>query len=125
MQMKKIDSKGRISIPSSVRSFLGIEEGDKFIVTAGKKDIKLLPMSSNGNIEMQMRFASTDALVGVMDVLSKNKIRILRSSSSGDRWRAVLDAQGTNEKKIAKEISDMKDVLHVKTRSLNKNKQVI
>ena len=118
MQFTRIDSKGRVSIPSSMRNYMGIENGDSFIVTTGKKGIKLLPVSNNGNVEMEMRFSSTEVLVDVINVLARNKIKIVSSSGLGDRWQAVLDMNGSSERKIAKKISSMKNVRHVKTRCL-------
>ncbi len=117
MKLARIDSKGRISIPSAMRNYLGIEKGDSFIVASGKKNIKLVPMSSNGNVEIEMEFTSINALASAINLLAKNKIKIVSSNSSAGRWHAVLDVQ-KSERKIIKKISSLRNINYVRTRNL-------
>ena len=92
---------------------MGIEKGDSFIIDAGK-DIKLVP-AGKGNVEIEMEFSSVDAFAGVIDMLARSDVKILSSSGSGNRWRAILEA---NEGDMARRISSMRGVRHVKIRAL-------
>ncbi len=93
---------------------MGIEKGDSFIVANSKNDIKLVP-AGKGNMEIEMEFSSIDVFAGVIDMLARNDVKILSSNSSGSRWRAILEA---NEGDMARRISSMRGVRHVKIRAL-------
>ena len=118
MQLTKIDSKGRVSIPSSMRNYMGIEKGDSFIVAADNKNIRLMPVSNSGNVEVLMKFSSMEALANAINTIAKNNAKIVYSSGSSDKWHAILDTNEIDEKKVIRRIASLKNIMYVKTRKL-------
>jgi len=52
----KMDSKGRISVPFSLRNLFGINCGDKLILETNEKEITATPVLKTGNTKINIVF---------------------------------------------------------------------
>ena len=52
----KMDSKGRISLPFSLRNLMGLNSGDKLVLETNKKEITATPVMKTGNTKIKIVF---------------------------------------------------------------------
>lgn len=98
----KIDSKGRIIVPSHIRGYLGLKEGTELIVANnGNKELRIFPLLNGSAARINITAAETPAaLPKILDILFRNKVEILMSiSKSLERgklleWTAIADISG-------------------------------
>lgn len=115
----RIDTKGRIIVPSHIRDYLGLKEGTELIVANnGNKELRIFPLLNGSTARISVTAAETPAsLPKILDVLFKNKVEILVSmTKSIDRgklleWTAIADTSGCgNAKKLEGMLKRMKFV---------------
>lgn len=123
LNVTRMDSKGRISIPMAVRHYMRLSQGDELMLSAQANELRLMPVGT-GNTELNIRFKKftnvSDALCRIMRVLSGRKITIISSEvqmiDGHAGWRAVLDV--SDYKKLKSEIAGLNSV---KELSIRKN----
>lgn len=108
----KIDSKGRIIVPSHIRGYLGLKEGTELIVANnGNKELRIFPLLTGSSARINITASETPtSLPKILDILFKNNIEILMSmSKSIDRgklleWTAIADVSGCENIKKVEEL---------------------
>ena len=118
LNVTRMDSKGRISIPIGLRHYMRLREGDKLVLRAQSSELQLLSEDA-GNAELFIRFnksvAISEALADVMHIISKHKINIASSEAQmldeGACWQASIDAADC--KKLKNELAQLKNVKEV------------
>lgn len=102
----KIDSKGRILIPSSVRKYFKVSNGTEIILIPDheRNELRMLPLVKGKSAKM--RFTLTDlpdSLANITNLLDMNNIGIITSESRTlsrnlTEWNLVVDiSQSNNE----------------------------
>lgn len=108
IKVTRVDSKGRITIPFSLRKQLGLNYGDRFRIKTSRKDeVIVAPLSSEGaKIDLMLR--DYEHLEDITKILGKKKINIVNSEIKAIgkklRWSATLNYDG-NIKDLKKKIS--------------------
>lgn len=123
INVTRMDSKGRISIPFALRHSMRLSHGDELMLTMGSKELRLMPRGI-GNLELKVKFRDrtnvSGALVSVMQVLAKHRADVINSEvqmhDGCAGWRAVVDAD--DFKKLKSEIACLKSI---KAFSIKKN----
>ncbi len=100
----KIDSKGRILIPSSVRKYFKVSNGTEIILIPEhqRKELRMLPLVKGKSAKM--RFTLTDlpdSLANITNLLDMNNIGIITSESRTlsrnlTEWNLVVDISQSN-----------------------------
>ena len=101
----RMDSKGRVLIPSHIRTFLKADEGTEMIVIPDEEHshLKILPIVKEKTAEL--KFLLNDlpgSLAGVADVLAEYNINILMSESRSlvrgelAEWDIIVDTSKCN-----------------------------
>ncbi len=101
-EIVKMDSKGRILLPSSIRNTLGLAEGMSFLLIAEPKtkEIRVLPFADHGAKLSELRVRLRDepgALANVAGILASKGVDLLWSQSRTLRrgesaeWHAIMD----------------------------------
>ncbi|MEM3439352.1 MAG: AbrB family transcriptional regulator [Candidatus Bathyarchaeia archaeon] len=101
-EIVKMDSKGRILLPSSIRDTLGLSEGMSFLLIAElkTKEIRVLPFADHGAKLSELRVRLRDepgALANVAAILASKGVDLLWSQSRTLRrgesaeWHAIMD----------------------------------
>ncbi len=96
----RIDSKGRLLIPSGIRKFLNVEEGTEIIILqdSRKSEVRILPLVKERTAEFKITMAdSPGSLAVIADALSKYNIHVLMSKSMSlvkgktAEWNLIVD----------------------------------
>ena len=100
----KLDSKGRILIPSPVRKHFKVKNGTEVILIpdADKNELRMLPLVKGKSAKL--RFIVTDlsdSLANIANVLDLNSVNIIASESrsisrSLTEWNLVVDISKCN-----------------------------
>lgn len=126
-----MDSKGRVLIPSKIRSLLNIKEGMKFMIIADveRSEIRLVPLVEDASQVYRVRVIMKDevgSLSSVINVIAKNNVDLLlthsRTIRRGDtaEWIAVADFSQSIKKieEIAEEIRSLGQVVDVEFKKM-------
>ncbi|MEM7816104.1 MAG: ACT domain-containing protein [Candidatus Aenigmatarchaeota archaeon] len=106
VNITKMDSKGRILIPSHIREILDIEEGTEIIIipNSEKSEARLLPLTKNNTAEIKIRMTdSPGSLAGIAKMLEKHKISILMSKTRSivkgkvAEWDMIVDISNSSK----------------------------
>lgn len=111
----KIDSKGRMIIPFQLRDYLRLKEGTQVIITNNEnKELKIIPLLDS-TVYIEVIFVDEPAsLMKIIDIISKNKIDILMSTSKTiergklAEWNAIADAASSNVAKLEADFASLK-----------------
>ena len=123
----KIDQKGRIKIPFHICNYMGLKKGTELIITNNKrKEIKIFPLLENTlQIEILLKDI-TGSLAKILDVVSKNNVDILMSTSNTTEkgklaeWCSIVDISNCkNIKKFQKELKSLSIVKKIKIDEFN------
>ena len=100
----RIDSKGRILIPSDVRNHFKVESGTEIILIPDheRNELRMLPLVKGKSAKM--RFVLTDlpdSLANITNLLDMNNIAIITSESRTlsrnlTEWNMVVDISRSN-----------------------------
>jgi len=103
--VSKLDSKGRILIPSHVRKHLKVKDGTEVILVPDheKNELRMLPLVKGKSAKM--RFVLTDlpdSLASIANLLDTNNINIIASESRSlsrnlTEWNLVIDISQYND----------------------------
>lgn len=114
LNVTRMDSKGRISIPMALRHHMRFSQGDELTLRMESNELRLSPVGS-GNTELKIKFKKSanvsGALSGVMRVLSRHRADIINSEvQMGDSagWRAVINTE--DYKQVKSEIEELETV---------------
>jgi AbrB family looped-hinge helix DNA binding protein len=98
--MAKVDSKGRVLIPISIRKKMGIDEGTELILIPSdeKKEARILPLNNGRTQKCSVVMTNQPrSMSNVMEVLDMMNINILMSESrnllgnGSSEWTFILD----------------------------------
>jgi AbrB family looped-hinge helix DNA binding protein len=86
VEIVRVDSRGRITMPSSLRDAMGIAEGMRVMLIGelDKKEIRIIPFADPEAKLIEISVTLSDvrgALAKVATILAKNKIDLLKSES--------------------------------------------
>lgn len=103
----KIDSKGRISIPYYMRTFLGIDTSSEVKIAAEGKEIVLTPAMKG--IRLKMRFRNFRSLLKTMKIISASGINIGNENITnidrrGAEWSVMLEGNPDHLKSFIEKI---------------------
>jgi len=101
----KVDSKGRVLIPVSIRKMLKIKNGAELMVSmgAGETHVTAVPIASSGTAECRMALSNAPGkLSGVMDLLDSLNVGVVMSQSRN------LSGNGTSEWSFLLDISNLR-----------------
>jgi bifunctional DNA-binding transcriptional regulator/antitoxin component of YhaV-PrlF toxin-antitoxin module len=96
----KMDSKGRLLIPSSIRKFLNVEEGAEVIILpdSEKAEVRMLPLVREKTAEFRITMAdSPGSLALVAETLQRYNLSVLMSKSRSlikgktAEWNLIVD----------------------------------
>lgn len=92
----KIDSKGRLLIPTSIRNLLKINEGCDMILNLEKDQLKIFPVIKEKTAKLRLILSdSVGSLANAAEILAKDNINILMSESKSNRnnaeWEIIVD----------------------------------
>ncbi len=113
----RIDSKGRIIVPSHIRGYLGLKEGTELIVANnGNKELRIFPLLTGSSARINITAIETSSsLPKILDILFKNNVEILMSMSKSIdhgkllEWTAIADVSGCeNIKKVEETLKKTK-----------------
>ena len=95
--ISRIDSKGRISIPLTLRERLDLSPGSEFTIKVRNSEIIATPLSSSGK-KIDITMNDSNQIRSIMKFMDRNKINIMSSESrqmgQKVRWSAVVDFNG-------------------------------
>jgi AbrB family looped-hinge helix DNA binding protein len=103
----KVDSKGRLLIPSHIRKFLNADEGTEVIILpdSEKSEARILPLVRDKTAEFRITMAdSPDSLAVIADILAKYNINVLMSKTRSivkgkvAEWDMIVDTSACNGK---------------------------
>ena len=121
MNIVKIDSKGRVLVPSHLRKLMNIVEGSEVIVVKDQDELKLFPLYRGMNAKLKLILKDMPgALSSVSGIIAKHKCNIIVSSSvpiekNLSEWSAILEAKEIeNLPKLKKSLLDSEFVERVK-----------
>lgn len=112
----KLDRKGRIILPFHVRDYMGLKEGMEMLVSNNEKnELKIFPLFTGKTAEIRAMIEDRiGSLNKVHDVMEKNKVHILMSTSKTIEkgglveWSAVVDTSSLNDiRKIENELRSL------------------
>ena len=109
LNISKMDSKGRVLIPYSLRDMFGLDTGDELrLSTNNKKEIVAVPISDG----------VSKSLVKINKLLEKDGINILDSQiqimKDNFEWSILADADSKSFRKLKKKISSIRNVKNIK-----------
>jgi bifunctional DNA-binding transcriptional regulator/antitoxin component of YhaV-PrlF toxin-antitoxin module len=121
MHVTKLDAKGRISLPVSIRNMFNLEYGTELVLeTSNKQELKISPLIRRGNSEMRVLFTEfSEGLRKLTKVFAENEIHILSSETDIYRdnltsWSAIIHLKDQNTAKLKEKITGIKEVKSVK-----------
>ena len=103
----KLDSKGRLLIPSHIRRFLNVGDGTEVIILPenDKAEVRILPLVRDKTAEFRITMAdSPGSLALIAEILAKYNINVLMSKSRSvvkgkvAQWDLIVDTSGCNGK---------------------------
>ncbi len=103
--ISKLDSKGRLLIPSHIRKFLSVDEGTEVIILPDneKAEARILPLVRDKTAEFRITMAdSPGSLALIADTLAKYNVNVLMSKSRSivkgklAEWDLIVDTSGCN-----------------------------
>ncbi len=119
-----MDSKGRILIPSKIRSLLSLREGMKFMIVADteRNELRLIPIAEESARVYRLRVLMRDivgALANVLQIVASFNVDLLLTQSRTIRrhevaeWIAIVDLS-TSRYDIEQLVDALKglDVVH-------------
>ena len=105
----RIDSKGRILIPSHIRNTMGLLEGTEIAVVKDEDELKLFPLYRGMNAKIKIIAKDVPGVLSYISrIIAKYKCNIMMSNSRPVKknlaeWSAILKASNTNRLKQLKE----------------------
>ena len=96
----RLDSKGRLLIPSGIRKFLNVEEGTELIILpdSEKAEVRMLPLIREKTAEFRITMAdSPGSLALVAEMLQRYNLSVLMSKSRSlikgktAEWNLIVD----------------------------------
>ena len=99
MNIVKIDSKGRVLVPSHLRKIVGLAEGAEVMIVKDNDELKLFPLYRGMNAKIKLIMKDVPgALSSVTGIIAKYGCNILVSNSvplekNLHEWSAVLQAK--------------------------------
>ncbi|MCX6819193.1 MAG: hypothetical protein NT129_04315 [Candidatus Aenigmarchaeota archaeon] len=112
----KLDKKGRIILPFHVRDYLGLKEGMEMLISNNEKnELKIFPLFTGKTADIKVMIEDKiGSLNKLLDVIEKNKIHILMSTSktiergSLAEWSAIVDTSNLRDiKKLENELKSL------------------
>lgn len=112
----KLDKKGRIILPFHVRDYLGLKEGMEMLISNNEKnELKIFPLFTGKTADIKVMIEDKlGSLNKLLDVIEKNKIHILMSTSktiekgSLAEWSAIVDISSLRDiKKLENELKSL------------------
>lgn len=109
----KIDSKGRLIVPSHIRDYIGLKEGAELIVASnGRKELRIFPLIAGSTARLHITASDGPvSLSRILDIVFRGNLDILTSiSRSIDRgktmeWTAIVDTSACKSmKKVEKSL---------------------
>ena len=103
----RLDSKGRILIPSHIRKFLNVDDGTEVIILPDneKSEARILPLVRDKTAEFRITMAdSPGSLAVIADILARYNINVLMSKSRSivkgkvAEWDLIVDTSVCNGK---------------------------
>jgi bifunctional DNA-binding transcriptional regulator/antitoxin component of YhaV-PrlF toxin-antitoxin module len=103
--ISKLDSKGRLLIPSHIRKFLSVDEGTEVIILPDneKAEARILPLVRDKTAEFRITMAdSPGSLALIADTLARYNVNVLMSKSRSivkgklAEWDLIVDTSGCN-----------------------------
>jgi len=103
----KLDSKGRLLIPSHIRKFLNADEGTEVIILPDneKTEARILPLVRDKTAEFRITMSDTPgSLALIADILARYNINVLMSKSRSivkgkvAEWDLIVDTSVCNGK---------------------------
>jgi bifunctional DNA-binding transcriptional regulator/antitoxin component of YhaV-PrlF toxin-antitoxin module len=103
----KLDSKGRLLIPSHIRRFLNVDDGTEVIILPenDKAEARILPLVRDKTAEFRITMAdSPGSLALIAEILAKYNINVLMSKSRSvvkgkvAQLDLIVDTSGCNGK---------------------------
>ncbi len=119
----KVDSKGRVLIPVSIRSGMEIEEGTQIIMVPDGDNghFRMTPILKKRAAEVKVRIGQLSSMASVADALSANSFNVILSESKRidekeTEWKMLVDLSDRNNG-----VETLKDIIsHVDgVKSLN------
>ncbi|HJW96940.1 MAG TPA: hypothetical protein VJ485_02145 [archaeon] len=101
----RLDSKGRLLIPSHIRKFLSVDEGTEVIILPDndKAEARILPLVRDKTAEFRITMAdSPGSLALIADTLARYNVNVLMSKSRSivkgklAEWDLIVDTSGCN-----------------------------
>ncbi|MBI5332551.1 MAG: hypothetical protein HZB65_03190 [Candidatus Aenigmarchaeota archaeon] len=121
MNIIRLDSKGRVLIPSYIRKEIGMIENSEIIIVRDQDEIKLFPLYKGMNAKMKLILRNVPgALAIVSNIIAKHDCNIIVSHSVPlekdlAEWSAILQAKNTELlPKLKKTLTDSEVVERVK-----------
>ncbi len=102
MNIIKIDSKGRVLIPSYLRKTMGLAEGSEIIVVKDEDELKMFPLYRGMNAKMKIMLKDMPgALSSVSGIIAKHNCNIIISTTTPmeknlTEWSAIIQAKDLN-----------------------------
>ncbi|MFN4046030.1 MAG: AbrB/MazE/SpoVT family DNA-binding domain-containing protein [Acidilobaceae archaeon] len=128
-EIVKVDSKGRITIPQTMREALGIEPGMVMAIIADfdKREIIVSPITGKGEMIYELDLYLVDrpgSLASVTDVLAKHKADIVaskcasiaRGEEAGCTIIVDMSMADTDVETIRRELEDLDAVIQVRVK---------
>jgi len=103
----RLDSKGRILIPSHIRKFLNAEEGTEVIILPDgeKSEARILPLVRDKTAEFRITMTdSPGSLAVIADILARYNVNVLMSKSRSivkgkiAEWDLIVDTSACSGK---------------------------
>ena len=118
----RIDSKGRLLIPSHIRGMLNAKEGTEMLLVpdTGKSHVRMIPLSKEKTAAVRLLIKDAPgSLARVADMLAEKHVNIIMSESRTmvkgklAEWNLIVDTSECEDLKKIKEIKNMKFVENV------------
>ena len=117
----KLDTKGRILLPSHIRKFLGIKEGSELIIVPNEEEnnVKIFPLVKGKTAEIMIKMGdSPSSLADIARILEESNIGILISQTKSitrgrtAEWNLIVDISRCNNgfESIRERILELKAV---------------
>ena len=103
----RLDSKGRILIPSHIRKFLNVDEGTEVVILpdSEKSEARILPLLRDKTAEFRITMAdSPGSLALIAGMLARYNINVLMSKTRSiikgktAEWDLIVDTSACNGK---------------------------
>ncbi len=124
----KVDSKGRIIIPSSFRDVLGIKFGENIVAQLDKKNSRLIlfPIQKKTKKMSIILGDAPGSLAKTAMILAKNKVDLVYTESRSSKrnkeaeWFIVADFSKTNLNKLKTDLKKEKTIKKFKIETLER-----